>query len=116
VVFTTAKGIVSYKDMLDHVLAKRAAEALTLPEIIDARDVALDLSISELGSFAAEVRKARKGEKPGKIAVVTNSAFLFALARSYAKVRDHANPRLQVFCDFEEAHAWLIKPSSTTDE
>lgn len=112
VVFTTARGILSYTKVLDHILAKREAEVVTLPELFDARDVTLDLSADELKSIASEVATALDGKAPGKIAVVTNSAFLFGLARSYGEITKDTNPDFDVFYDFEEARSWLLKCSA----
>jgi hypothetical protein len=115
VVFTTARGILSYADILGHIAAKRKAGITTLPELFDTIDVTLDLSTDELKSIASEVTKSLDGKAPGKTAVVTNSAFLFGLARSYGELTKETNPDFGVFDEYEEARVWIFDRPSTTN-
>lgn len=108
VIFTEARGILSYADVLDHISAKETKEVFTLPELFDARDVTLDLSVEDLKAIAAAVAKSLNGRSPGRTAVVMNSAFLFGLARSYADLTKVMNPDFEVFYDFDEARAWIF--------
>jgi len=108
VVRTEARGIVTYSEILDHIEAKIAAGAMAFPEIFDARDVMLDLSSSDLQQIASKVVDALAGAAPGKIAVVTNSPFLFGLARSYGELTKETNPQFKVTCDPEEADSWIV--------
>ena len=112
VVFTTARGILSYAKVLDHITAKENADIVTFPELFDSRDVTLDLSTAELKAIVLEVSRALAGKAPGKIAVVTNSAFLFGLPRSYAELSDDVNPEFEVFYEYEDARVWLLRRSA----
>lgn len=47
---------------------------------------------------------------------MTNSAFLFGLARSYADLTKEMNPDFNVFDDFDEARAWILNWPSNLDE
>lgn len=114
VIFTTARGILSFADVLDHISAKK--EVFTFPEFFDARDVTLDLSADDLKAIAVEVSKTLNGRSPGKTAVVTNSAFLFGLARSYAVLTKETNPDFDVFYEYDEARSWLFNRPSNLDE
>ena len=107
-VFTTARGIVSYTELLDHIAAKLERGLIARAELFDARDINLDLSLSELQGIAEQTKKALGSQTPGKIAVVTNNAFVYGLARAYAVFSREDNPSLQVFHNIEDARAWLL--------
>jgi len=107
-VLTTARGIVSYAELLDHINAKLERGLITRAELFDARDINLDLSLSELQGIADQTKRALGARTPGKIAVVTNSAFVYGLARAYAVISREDNPRFQVFQDAHDAHAWVV--------
>jgi hypothetical protein len=106
-VSTTARGILSIIDVIEHVREKKRAGIELQPELFDARDVTLDLSASDLKTIAAEVARAIDGKQPGPVAVVTNSAFLFGLAKAYAELTRTINPNVAVFYDYEKALCWL---------
>jgi len=57
------------------------------------------------------VKEALGGQPPAKIAVVTNSGFVYALARAYGKLSWQDNPNFEVFSDVQEAQAWILKNS-----
>ena len=107
-IHTTASGIVSCDEILDHVERKRIAKAFNYAEVFDARGVTLDLSISDLHTIAAEVRAATGQEKPGRVSVVTNSSFIRGLAHTYAALTIGENPEFRVFHDLEGAKEWTF--------
>ncbi len=107
-IHTTASGIVSCDEILDHVERKRLATAFSYAEVFDARGVTLDLSISDLHTIAAEVRAATGQEKPGRVSVVTNSSFIRGLAHTYAALTIGENPEFRVFQDLEAAKEWTF--------
>ena len=80
-----------------------------LPRVFDASDVTLDLSTVELKEIAAVVAKALDGEAPGRIAVVTNSAFLHGLACGYRELTRAVNPDFKVCNNLAEARIWILK-------
>jgi hypothetical protein len=106
-VLSTATGIVAVKEVEAHVHAKAAANVHSKPEIVDARDVTLDLSTEDLKHIAEEVRKTLGSLKPGPIAVVTNSGFIECLCRAYAAMTVKQNPAFRVFNSLSEAKDWM---------
>jgi len=106
-VLTTARGIVSYAELLDHIAAKATKGLMARDELFDARDINLDLSLSEVKAIAERTKDALRSQPPGKIAIVTNNAFIYGLARAYALLSREDNPRCQLFQDVEGAHDWL---------
>lgn len=109
-ILTTASGILSLEEALDHLKAKAAAGAVTYAELFDARDVSLDFSVQDLMRIAAGVREVLGTAKPGPVAVVTNNNFIYGLARTYQVMTAQDNPRFEVFRDYEAARASLPAP------
>lgn len=46
-----------------------------------------------------------------RIAIVTRSAVIFALARMYQMLRDESPEQVQVFRSLDAAEAWILSPS-----
>jgi hypothetical protein len=107
-VFTTAVGVVELADILAHIQAKTLAGVLSYAELFDARKIVLDLSIPELFIIASEMRAAMAGKKRTRIAVVVGSGFLHSLVRSYAEIAITDNQIVEVFRNYDEAHAWIL--------
>src|SRR5688572_16417611 len=57
-VVTTARGIVTFSELMDHIAAKERAGLAAKAELFDARDVALDLSKDQLNQLAERSRSA----------------------------------------------------------
>ncbi len=110
-IFTKARGIVSYAELIDHIVAKAERGLMTRAEIFDARDITLDLSLSELQGVAVKTKEALGTQTGKKIAVITNSAFVYGLARAYAAISREDNPQFQIFQNDEDARAWLLSAS-----
>lgn len=106
-ILTTATGIVTCAEILDHINAKVTADVLTYAELFDARDVTLDVSIAELNLIAKKVREATGKEKPGRIGVVTNSSFIYGLAKLYASLTEEDNPHFEIFQEMDAARSWI---------
>lgn len=108
-IFTTATGILSFEEIVQHLQAKEESHVLDYAELFDARDVSLDFSVAELRRIADEVRRMMGTVVPGKVAVVTNNNFIYGLARTYQAITTSHNSRLEVFKDFEAAREWLLE-------
>jgi hypothetical protein len=107
IVYSTAKGIVNLVDVEVHLRAKFDAQVLTWPEVFDARDVTLDLSMRDLNLIAEHVRQAMADKQPAPIAVVTNSGFVQGLAKAYGLLIADQNPAFAVFPTLDEARQWI---------
>jgi hypothetical protein len=108
-ILTTASALVNQEVLSDYVQRKAQAGVIDYAELFDARDVTLDLSLSDLQRIADEVRAAQGLLKPGKVAAITNSDFVYGLARAYAALAREDNPHFHIFRDIEEARAWLLE-------
>ena len=108
-IVTTASGIVSLQDVLAHLDNKAGAGVLDFAEIFDARNVSMDLSIADLYTIQAAVRRTMGTMKPGRVAVVTNNNFIASLARTYLAITKDENPNFSVFQQMDEAQAWMLE-------
>jgi hypothetical protein len=107
VIVTTATGIVSCADILDHIQAKVVSDVLSYAELFDARDVTLDVSVAELKSIAVKSREAIGKHQPGRVAVLTDSSFIYGLAKLYASLTEKDNPQFKIFQDMDAARSWI---------
>jgi hypothetical protein len=108
-IVTTASGIVSLQDVLAHLENKTEAGVLDFAEIFDARNVSMDLSVADLYTIQAAVRRTMGTMKPGRVAVVTNNNFIASLARTYLAITKEENPNFSVFQQIDEAQAWMLE-------
>lgn len=107
-VFAEARGIVSFAELIDYITAKEEQGLMGLPELFDARDTTLDLSISDLKQLASKTAEALGAKVAGRVAVVTNSAFIYGLAQAYAVLARQVQPTFAIFKDAREARIWLL--------
>lgn len=107
IVYSTAQGIVNLVDVEVHLRAKFDAQVMTWPEVFDARDVTLDLSMRDLHQIADHVRQAMVGKEPAPVAVVTNSGFVQGLAKAYGSLTADQYPAFGVFGTLDEARQWI---------
>ncbi len=98
----------SLAQLAKYIQAKATAGVLGYVELFDARDITLDLSLSDLQQLGSQVREAQGSLVPGKVAVVTNSNFVYGLATAYAGFTREENPQFKIFQSIEEAEAWLF--------
>jgi len=109
--YSVATGIVSYDDVVNHLDAKAKSKALSYAELFDAREVTLNLSISDLQRIAQRVRTMMGRQTPARVAVVTRNNFVRGLARTYAALTVQEHSAFDVFSDLEEARAWVLEAS-----
>ena len=105
--YTKAVGPLSYEDFADHIQAKIKSGVIDYAELFDARGANLDLSLAELHSLSDQMQRALGNMQPGRIAVVTDSAFIAGLARAYQAASREHNPGFEIFGDCTEARTWL---------
>ena len=64
IVLTTAKGIVSFEDLMSHIEAKAHMDLSGAAELFDARDLTLDLSLAQMRRLAHETEIQLGGQMP----------------------------------------------------
>src|SRR5687768_8517177 len=105
--FVKANGIVSLGDLVQWIRTDDTAKTSEFPLLFDAIDVRLDLSIGDLHSIAAEARDRRTPDGTRRVAVVTDSYYIKALASAYAELVEDRHPEFEVFSSTNAAIAWL---------
>jgi hypothetical protein len=109
IVLTTARGIISFEDLMSHMEAKAHMKLSGAAELFDARDITLDLSLAQMRQLAQETENLLGSQQLDKTAVVTNSAFIYGLARAYAAVSRQDKSQFEVFSDVQDAQGWILK-------
>ena len=109
---TKASGAISLAQLFEHISKKKAAKVIDYSELFDARDIALNISLTDLPHLGSKVREAQGSLSPGKVAVVTNSNFVRGLASAYAGFVKEENPRVKIFQSLAEAEAWIFRDAN----
>lgn len=107
VLLIRATGIVTFEEIIGFLREKDQAGASHLPQLFDATDVQLDLSIQDLHRIAGEARRFLHSTKMGRIAVVTNGFYFQAIATAYAAITRQENPEFRIFKNLTLAMNWL---------
>ncbi len=107
-IISTATGMLGRAEILEHLKAKSDAGVLGFAELFDARDVTLDLSVSDLQTIADDVREAMGATERGKTAVVTNNNFIYGIAATYKALTSAQNLEFEVFRQIDDARSWVV--------
>jgi hypothetical protein len=107
IITSRASGVISRADILGYIDAKMQAGVLGYAELFDARDIVVDLSMADLSPIGDAMRNSMAGQKPAKLAVVTNSAFIYGLAKRYGEITSGDNSQFKVFTDYDAASKWV---------
>ncbi len=100
-----ATGIVSLTDIKQHMREKGALDLSEFSELFIAIDIQLDISSGDLPAIATADRKFFHGKR--RVAVVTNSFYLLAMATAYQGLTKENNPEFRVFKTEGGAREWL---------
>lgn len=111
VILISAKGIVTLHDILTNLKEREEVGAACYSQLVDGRDVQLDLSIQDLPKIASATRKSTHGGKIPKIAIVTDSFYFRTIAMAYAGLTRADTPEFKIFASLAPARAWLMPDS-----
>jgi hypothetical protein len=78
-------------------------------ELVDAREAWFDLSIGDFLEIGNEMKAMAGAERHGRIAILTDSAFIQGLGRAYAVLSSGDTPSFEIFTNFNRAQAWLLR-------
>lgn len=112
-IFTTAAGTLRAREVVQHIEALHAADALALPELIDARAALTpSLSSEDVWQIAAAAASFKGRVRFGPRAIVVDDSMAFALSRMFAIL---VTPFLsaKVFSNLPEAESWLTDAALT---
>lgn len=103
------RGVVTSDDLLAHIRARSEAGILGHPQLVDAREVQLELTTGDIRSIASLVGKLRSGSGMSRTAFVAQQDFAYGMARMYAALGVRDDPGFAVFRTMAEAEAWLAE-------
>jgi hypothetical protein len=112
---TTAAGIISRADILDHIALKSTEDLLEFDELFDTRNASFDLSLADLHLVADAVQQSTAGRSHGRVAVVTSNSFVTSLAAAYNAIIGNRQPQLKVFRLLDDAQEWLLDRTTSDD-
>ena len=107
-----AEGLVTYDDLVSHGEEKRA-RALSMDELLDARDATTNLTSQQVKMLAHRTEMLLRDGRFGVLAVVATSRVAFGMARMYQILCDQLPTRIEVFRTIHEARAWLNEVKSS---
>ena len=108
-IHTKASGTVHYHDVVAHLRAKERDGLFGYAELVDAREAWFDLSITDFLEIGNEMKAMAGAETHGRIAILTDSAFVQGLGRAYAMLSTGGTPSFEIFTNFNRAQAWLLR-------
>lgn len=109
ILFTTAKGVVSFSDVLNHIKREADAGDLACKELFDATEATTDMSSDEIQTLAESVRQRLGHDGFGPTAIVTIDDVFFGMSRMLEILSDfHHGPEFGVFRKANEALEWLV--------
>jgi hypothetical protein len=108
-IHTKASGTVHYHEVVAHLRAKERAGLFGYAELVDAREAWFDLSIADFLEIGNQMKTMAGAELHGRIAILTDSAFVQGLGRAYAVLSTKGTPSFEIFTNFNRAQAWLMR-------
>ena len=107
VVWTVASGVVTYPEVVHHLVEEERDDALGLAEVIDARAATTKLTSDEVRSLVALTDTLLRKGRFGALALVTENDMAFGMARMYQILVESLPVEIGVFRELGDAVAWL---------
>lgn len=108
ILFTTAKGLISFGDVLNHIKREADAGDLACKELFDATEATTNMSTDEVQTLADVVRQRLIRDTFGPTAVVTINDVFFGMSRMLEILSDlNHGPKFGVFREAPVALQWL---------
>jgi hypothetical protein len=104
---THADGLVTFKELSQHLDDEERDRGLELPELFDARGATTNLTPAEVRTLVQRAADTLRGTPLGPTAIVATNDVVFGMARMYAILTEHAGAKVEVFRDVEAARRWL---------
>jgi hypothetical protein len=111
-VCTSASGVVTIADLIQHVESEQRDGAIGLPEIVDARGASTDVTSSQIRELVNRTNDFSQMRQVGPLAVVTDSDVLYGMTRMYQILCDDLPMEIGVFRNLDQASEWLDTRSS----
>ncbi|HXK05345.1 MAG TPA: hypothetical protein VMS37_23275 [Verrucomicrobiae bacterium] len=109
-VFSTAEGLVSFRDIDTHLTDENRERALAHRELVDASAATTNLTAEEVRGVVERLRSLMEKGPFGPTALVTVDPTLFGMANMLAILSDlQGGPSVGVFRTFDGALNWLLR-------
>lgn len=106
--YTRAEGMLTLREVEEHLDVEERDRALGYAELFDARGARADLSPDDIRRLVDRARRAKAaGLVVGPTAIVADNDLMFGMARMYAILSEFVHAPVEVFRDEEPALAWL---------
>ena len=110
ILFSTAEGVVSFRDIDIHLTEENRERALAHRELVDASAATTNLTAEEVRAVVERLRGLMQKGPLGPTALVTSNNTLFGMANMLAILSDlQGGPSVGVFRTFDEALDWLLR-------
>ena len=107
-VLTTARGFLRINDLVAHMHKLTEAGVFAYRQLIDAREVQLKISPSDVGTLVSLMKELRFTHGTAKTAFVAKHPADFGMMRMYElKIGDY-DPGFAVFYDIYQAEQWVF--------
>ena len=108
--FSTAEGLVSFRDIDIHLAEENRERALAHRELVDASTATTNLTAEEVRTVVEHLRSLMQKGPFGPTALVAYNDTLFGMANMLAILSDlQGGPSVGVFRTFDEALDWLLR-------
>ena len=104
---TTARGLVTLRDLLDHVDDEARNQHLGATELFDAREATTDLTSLQIHELVDRMRHHATFGRLGPTALVTENDVVYGMARMYSILSHEFDASFAVFRDIASAEQWL---------
>jgi hypothetical protein len=110
ILFSTAEGLVSFRDIDIHLTEENQDRALAHRELVDASAATTNLTGEEVRAVVERLRSLMQKGPFGPTALVTSDNTLFGMANMLAILSDlQGGPSMGAFRTFDEALDWLVR-------
>jgi hypothetical protein len=109
---TTARGSISFADLVAHIDDEARRGHLGAAELFDARDATTDLTALQVRELVDRMREHAARGVLGATALVTHNDVVFGMAQMYSILSDDFDARFFVSRDLASAERWLSQQDS----
>ena len=111
-VFTVAEGVVSLKEILEHLDGEASEGLLAYREIIDASAASTDLTSEEVRQLVSRLQTMARGGLFGATCVVATDDVFFGMAMMLGILCELSDgPKIGVFRSLDKGLEWLVLAS-----
>jgi hypothetical protein len=104
---TRADGVVTFREIDEHLDVEQRNRDLHRPELIDARGATTDVTALQVRLLIQRAASMLRAADVGPTAIVTSNDVVYGMARMYSILAEGAGVHAEVFRDMSSANMWL---------